>query len=240
MNKLFQVCPDNEWRMKYTIDARHKWSLPGLRCSVCHQTWSNTGLAYPEIELSSLLNNKRYLDSWPVPLDAFTSLCEPLMPLVPDGALLLPGTNFGPLIGKSKGEFGDFIWPIDWWLLIQKTALARLKETSLSLPVAVKAQIKTQEKSKVEMMEFQIMPHGKIAPASFDAAIGKLCSGCGRREFPMLQKVVVELNSISRGVDLFRLSNFTTIILATEKFVDAVERLHLSDILFREVETISS
>jgi uncharacterized double-CXXCG motif protein len=239
MNKLFQVYPDNDWGKKYTIDAGHKWGLPGLRCSVCHQTWSNTGLAYPEIDLSSLPNNKRYLDFWPVPLDVFTSLCEPLMPLAPDGALLLPGTNFGPLIGTLKGEFGDFIWPIDWWLLIQETALARLREASLNLPIAVKTQIKTQGKRKVEMMEFQIMPHGKIAPASFNAAIGEPCSGCGRRETPSLQKVVVERNSIPRGVDLFRLSNFTTIILATEKFVDAVGRLHLSDILFREVEIAS-
>ncbi len=52
-------------------------------------------------------------------------------------------------------------------------------------------------------------------------------------------KILIDGLSIPDDVDIFRVSNFTTIILVTEKFVETITNLNIKGVIFEEVKTIS-
>jgi hypothetical protein len=43
------------------------------------------------------------------------------------------------------------------------------------------------------------------------------------------------MSGVRLRLELFRLANFTTVIVASERFVQAVEHLGLEDIVFKEL-----
>jgi uncharacterized protein CXXCG len=54
---------------------------------------------------------------------------------------------------------------------------------------------------------------------------------CGRDSFTFPEDPILD----AAHTDLFRLSDFATIFIATERFVDAVRRLELEGVVFREL-----
>src|SRR3712207_8507417 len=54
--------------------------------------------------------------SWPVPYEEFVRLRELVRPLAPPGAVLKPGTGFGPLMGSATGHFGQLFMQNPWSL----------------------------------------------------------------------------------------------------------------------------
>ena len=237
--RVFELKVDDE-ALSPTSDmrARRVWGLPGIQCDSCNATWSNTGLAYPSVDLSSLPSADRYKVLGAVPLEEFLRLLRPVRELMPSGSVLPPGTDFGPLTGTVKGKFGDFVWLNSWTLLVRQEAYELLLPVGVRMPKGVPASLRFRGAPPTVLVELEIEPLSRISRHSLRDLDIKRCQACGRNPFRVPDHIEVELSSIPQQVDLFRLREFTTIILGTEAFVDAVRALRMTGISFKEVTTV--
>src|SRR5687768_1808883 len=100
--RSYWIRPDDDFR--YTIEGRHRWGLPGLRCEVCGVTWAQTGVSYPTVDLSVLEDAGRFETQWPVERQEFERLKARVSPLLPAGLAAPPGTGLGPFVGTATGS----------------------------------------------------------------------------------------------------------------------------------------
>ena len=63
------------------------------------------------------------------------------------------------------------------------------------------------------------------------------CATCGRHAFSRPDEPILDAASLPADLDLFRVGNFATMIIGTERFMDAVRRMELDGITFRELPT---
>ncbi len=71
-------------------------------------------------------------------------------------------------------------------------------------------ELRFRQKNPPELLELEVLPRG--------------------------EEPILEAASLPQDLDLFRLSDFTTVLVGTERFVEAVRRLGFEqDILFREL-----
>ncbi|ATB51040.1 hypothetical protein MYMAC_006697 [Corallococcus macrosporus DSM 14697] len=59
---------------------------------------------------------------------------------------------------------------------------------------------------------------------------------CGVEDYDLPDPYHLDAASLPTQVDIFRLADWTTIILATQRFVDAVQHLELDGVTFRPVQ----
>lgn len=232
---LFRVRPDDPNLRTGMIDATHKWGLPGVICPRCGSTWGNVGLDYPAIDLSSLANEKSYRRARAVDLKEFVRLREPLARLMDPDALLLPGTQFGPLVGDGKGKFTDFAWLNLWTLLVTRENLVKLNAKVPNLQGII-PELTFRSADHPQFLELYLPPQGELAlPAFGDAAP---CTACGRDGRSLPDHIAIVRSSISDDIHLFRTRNFTTLVFATDRFVKAVQDLNLVGLRFEEAKIL--
>ena len=219
------------------IHGSHRWGLPGVRCPVCHQTWSNTGLEYPSIDLSDLPEEPLFREPRAESLEEFLRLKDLIRSAFPLVKKLRPGTSFGPLVGEVKGEFSGFVWNMPWTLMLTGEALRGLRSKKLFIPIQVPPILKVRGKAP-EIFELEIPPCGKLLNGVYPPEDLRYCYACGRDAATMPPRLIVEYSSIPQETDLFRLSNFTTLILATERFVKAVGDLNIAGAFFEAVDLV--
>jgi len=233
--RIFEVRPGHTKQGGSLINASHKWGLPGVACNSCGQTWGNVGIAYPSVDLTSLPFEKRYRDLRPVSLDELNELRRMVAPLLPDGAPLPPGTSFGALTGTATGTFDDVAWLNPWTMLVQSDVLIRLQRAAVHTPVAIRPELMFSGRKVPDLLELELEPCAKIpkeAPQSDD----KPCRRCGYVALNKPVRIAVELSSLPQKVDLFRGRDYTTLIFATERLVEAAQHLNLTNIKFNEVD----
>ena len=225
---------ENEELVDFEIDAAHKWTLPGVKCEVCGDTWATTGVEYPTVDISAESYAKEYENPWPVGLADLEQRRARIRSHFRDDALLPPGAEFGPLDGKSSGRFPDFVWLSPWTLLLKRAAYEQLGSHSVALPRAVAPQLRFRGNERADLVELEIEPLALLAAESF-LPNGEPCAGCGR-EGRRVNVPVVSASSVPHHVDLFRPRNFPTYILGNERFKEAVEALSLKGIVFSDLK----
>jgi uncharacterized double-CXXCG motif protein len=141
--RMFEINPDykSEPPGSDLLRVKRKWALPGIKCDSCNATWSNTGLAYPSVDLSSLPSADRYKVLSPVALAEFEQVRRPIAELMPADSVLKPGTAFGSLTGAVKGKFGDFVWLNPWTVLVRQEAYNLLVQEGVRMPKGVPASL---------------------------------------------------------------------------------------------------
>lgn len=208
------------------IEGDHRWGLPGVRCPLCKAAWGTGGLAYPSVDLSSHPERKN-LEEPRLEEDfrEFERLRESIRPLVP-GRLLLPGTELGPIVGTAHGTFGPLISPEPWLLMMRMEALERLQEEGLQGLKGCPMELRfRQKKAPPELVELELLPLGLLHEDCIPPEHREPCPRCGRRGFSLPKQPILKGSSLPEDVDLFRLANYTTVIVATERFVETVRRL---------------
>lgn len=223
-------------RYKGEINATHKWGLPGVHCPGCGATWSNGTDAYPCVELSGIPEAK-VLEEARLEEDfaAFERLRERVRSLVPVGVPLWPGTKFGPLVGSARGGFGQLFMQDPWTLLIRREALEPLRSEGIRALTACHAQLRFRQKQSPELLELQIESRGLLHRDCIPSDKVEPCGKCGRYGFSMPKEPLLDRASLPAHLDLFRLANFSTLIVATERFVDTVRRLGFEEVSIREL-----
>jgi uncharacterized double-CXXCG motif protein len=236
--KFYRVVEDEA--PGYTGDlsnAGYKWGLPGMECPNCGIVGGWTGLQYPCVDLSSLPANelKKLSDGQPVALEEFERRRELVRPLVPSHALLRTGTEFGPLTGTGSGSFGQLFMQNPWSLFIRREALERLQQAGLRGLQCCPVNVRFRGKNPPELRELQLEAHGRLHPDCLPRGSSPPCAMCGRTRVARPEKYWLDAASLPAHLDVFRLADFPTLIIATQQMADAVNALKLDGVVFQEV-----
>ncbi|WP_426733403.1 SitI6 family double-CXXCG motif immunity protein [Myxococcus faecalis] len=236
MTRYFRL-RENNATVTASFDASHKWGLPGVHCPTCKLTWATAGLLYPAVDLTHLPERREFERARPEPFAEFARLRELVRPLAPPNALLLPGTLFGPLVGKASGDFGAFtsLGNLPW--VVRKDAFERLQAEGIRGLLGGPTELRFRKKNPPELLELQLEPHGQLHPDCIPPDVPPPCELCGHRYFRLPDEPILDAASLPPDLDLFRVGNFATVSVVTERFMHAVQRLELSGLTFHELPT---
>jgi uncharacterized double-CXXCG motif protein len=190
------------------------------------------------VDLSGLPPNEleKLSDSWPVPSQEIERLRELVRPLAPPGALLMPGTRFGPLVGTGLGFFGQLFMQDSWTLYMRREALERLQEAGMRGLQGCPTQIRFRTKHAPELLEAQLEMQGQYHPDCLPPNRRPPCPTCGNDFLRRPEPIILDVASLPLELDLFRLRQAWMLIVASERFVDAAQRLELDGVVFQELE----
>lgn len=216
--------------------AERKWNLPGVHCPVCDGIWGGLMDAYPSVDLSHLPDAEKYSARLEKDFAEFERLREQVQPLVPPEVHLWPGTKFGPMQGTAKGEFGPFLLLNPWELLMRREALERMQAEGVRGLKGCRTELRFRKKDPPELMELELLPRGRLHPDCLPVDRPAPCTKCERIGWTLPEELILEAASLPHELDVFRLEDFMTVIIGTERFVEAARRLgYEQDILFREL-----
>jgi uncharacterized double-CXXCG motif protein len=217
-------------------NAGHSWGLPGVHCPQCDAIWSTGGDAFPSVDLSQHPEKDKYVSRLEKDYAEFERLREQVRPLVPADVPLWPGTKFGPLEGTAQGEFGPLLLPNPWTLLMRREVLEQLQAAGVRGLKGCRTELRFRRKNPPQLLELELLPRGRLHPDSLPPDRPTPCTKCGRMGWSLPEEPMLEAASLPEELDVFRVGDFGTVLVGTERFVEAVRRLGLEqDILFREL-----
>ncbi|MCP3101665.1 double-CXXCG motif protein [Myxococcus sp. K15C18031901] len=208
-------------------DMGRRWALPGVSCPMCSAQWGGGGYDYPAVDLSGLGQVAKLLERpRNVPWAEFAALRDSVLPLVPQGAVVTPGSGFGPLTGRARGQFGPISVHMPWTLLVRPDVMRLLD--GLTGAVAVPAAFR-RVKSDGQLLELQVMPGGRLVGEDRH----KPCETCGRSSWVLPPPARWRL-AAPPSTDFARAT--ATVVVVSERVVERLERqLEESDIVALDV-----
>jgi uncharacterized double-CXXCG motif protein len=235
MTRFYWLQHPEKSRYTCNLNARHKWLLPGVRCPECGIAWAGGLAAYPSADLSSLPDHKEFKNPRFEPFDEFMRTLERVRPLVPSGAQMLPGTYLGPLVGTATGNFSSLFFYYEEMPMAHREALEQLQAEGVrglrGFPTELRFRTK---KHPPELLELEILPHGRLHPDCTPPRPPP-CPKCGRDSFTRPEEPILEAASLPTHTDVFRVGDYDSILIGTERFVEAVQRLDLDELEAREL-----
>jgi uncharacterized double-CXXCG motif protein len=228
----FRIEKDKASAYTGDVDGSYKWALPGIICPLCKATWSG-GVAYPSVDLTPVASLADFEKARAESIEEYERLRELVRPLMPQGAVLEPGTEFGPFIGRGQGRFGSFVNPVSWLLMVRREALEKLQSEDLRGLKGCHTLLRFRQHDSPELLELEILPVGRLHPDCLPPGHEPSCPRCGRRMFPLPKVRLLDAATLPSHLDLFRLEDFPTVIVCTHRFVDACQRLGLDGITFQ-------
>jgi uncharacterized double-CXXCG motif protein len=122
-------------------------------------------------------------------------------------------------------------------MLARRDALERLQADGVRGLLGCRTELRFRQKDPPELLELQIEPHGRLHPDCIPPDEPPPCVTCGRFGLARPDEPILDAASLPPELDLFRVGNFATMIIGTERFMEAVQRLELHGITFRELQT---
>jgi uncharacterized double-CXXCG motif protein len=238
--KFYEAAEDTSLGYTGHLDAVHRWGLPGVQpCPTCRAGGGSPSLAYPCVDLSSLPGNelKKLSNPWPVPREEISRMVGLIQPLTPSWAVLKPGAQFGPRTGSGSGRFGKLFMQDSWSLYLRREALEALQAAGIRGLQGCPLDVRFRGKSPPELLELQLELHGRFHPSCLPPDRKPPCPTCGNDRLKVPDPIVLDSASLPADIDVFRMADAWTVILVTERFVEAVQRLQLDGVTFRELET---
>ncbi|WP_257463226.1 SitI6 family double-CXXCG motif immunity protein [Archangium lipolyticum] len=239
--KFYRIQGDKAPRYTGNLNAAHKWGLPGSEpCPICGLRGGSTAVVYPSVDLSILPEEeqKKLSDPRPVPYEEFVRLRELVRPLAPPGAVLKTGTEFGPLTGTATGHFGQLFMQNPWSLYVRREALEKLRAAGVRGLHGCPLNVRFRQKNHPELLDMQLELRGRFHPDCLPPNREPPCPSCGLdKGYKLPQPPILATASLPEDLDVFRLADWSTLIIASERLVDAVKRLELDGVVFQELET---
>ncbi len=162
---------------------------------------------------------------------------ELVRPLLPPGAVVEPGSGFGPLVGNAQGSFGSFASISSWVLLMRREALEKLQAEGLRGLKGCRTEVRFRQRNSPELLELEILPAGRLHADCLPSPREPACSRCGREDLTLPKQPLLDAATLPPHLDLFRLVDISTVIVCNERFVDACQRLGLDGISFHPMPT---
>jgi uncharacterized double-CXXCG motif protein len=231
MTRFYWLRHPEKSRYTGSFNARPKWLLPGVRCPNCGVVRTGGLACYPSADLSSLPDEKAFRTPRFETIEEFERIREQVRPLVSPGAELLPGTYLGPMVGTATGNFSELFFSFVEMPVVQREALEQLQAEGVRGLRGVPTtglRFRTK-KNPPELLELEIFPHGRLHPDCTPPRPPP-CPLCKRDAFPRPEEPILEAASLPTHTDLFRVGDFDSMIIGTERFVDAVHRLDLDEL----------
>ena len=219
-----------------SVDAAHRWNLPGIfNCPACKATWGIGAKTYPSVDLTSVASLADFEEARAEPIEEYERLCDLVRPLLPPGAVLEPGVGLGPLVGSARGRFGSFFSIDPWWLLVQREVLEKLQAEGLRGLKGCRTELRFRQRNSPELLELEIHPTGRTHPDCLPPQRKPPCPRCGRLGLRLPEELLLEASTLPTDRDLFRLEDFSGVIVCTERFAEACQRLGLDGVAFQPV-----
>lgn len=220
------------------INGTHKWGLPGiLGCPGCKASWSGGGKSYPSVDLTPIASLADFEEPRAEPIEEYERLRELVRPLLPPGASVEPGTELGPLVGKAQGRFGPLVTLNPWVLLMQREPLETLQTEGVRGLKGCPTQLRFRQRNSPELLEIEILPLSRLHTDCLPPGRKPPCQRCGRRGLTLPKDRLLDASTIPTHLDLFRLEDFSTVIVCTERFVEACRHLGLDGVSFQPLPT---
>ncbi|WP_044889407.1 double-CXXCG motif protein [Myxococcus hansupus] len=237
--KFYVVEEDRTAGFTGNLTVRFPWGFPGVTaCETCGAAGGWAGLQYPCVDLSefpertALENPGRQ-----VSFEEFRRLRDLVSPFAPPGARLEPGADFGPPTGTGTGTFGDFFLQNPWSLYIRREALERLQGEGLRGLSGCPVNVKFRGKSPPYLLAMQLKFQGRLRGEHVSAQENAPCPKCGSSRHTMPQLPSFDVRTMSDAPDLFRLSDWPTLIMASQRMVTVVRQLAMTGVRFVEPTT---
>jgi uncharacterized double-CXXCG motif protein len=122
-------------------------------------------------------------------------------------------------------------------LLVRRDALERLQAEGVRGLLACPTALRFRQKNPPELLELQVEPHGQLHRDCIPPDEPPPCPTCGRFGLTRPDEPLLDAASLPTDRDLFRIGNFATMMVGTERFMEAVRRLELDGITFHELPT---
>jgi uncharacterized double-CXXCG motif protein len=236
--RYFRIREDKSLGYTGFVNAGHKWGLPGVdTCPACKATWADTSFAYPSVDLTSVAALAKF--EWPgaEPIEEYERMRELVRPLLPPGAVVEPGSCFGPLVGKAQGRFGQFVSNYADVLLVRREALEKLQAEGLRGLKGCRMEVRFRQRNSPELLELELLPVGRLHPKCLPPDLEPPCPRCGRQGLSMPKEPVLDVATLPPDLDLFRLVDMSSVVVCTERFAEACQRLGLDGIVFLPLPT---
>jgi uncharacterized double-CXXCG motif protein len=235
--KFYRVEEDRAAGYTGNLRVVPRWGFPGVTaCSTCGSGGGWAGLQYPCVDLSGLPEREELEDPGrQVSFEEFTRLRERVRPFAPAWARLEPGADFGPPTGSATGTFGPLFMQNPWSLYLRREALERLVDAGVRGLSGCPMDVRFRGKNPPELLALQLELHGRFHPDCLPPDRAPPCPKCGNTRLAMPESPILDAASLPEHADLFRLSDWPTLIVASERMVEAVRKLALDGARFREL-----
>lgn len=234
----FRVMGDEASGHTGSVDASHRWMLPGIdRCPACKATWGSNSRAYPSVDLTPISTLADFETARAEPIEEYERLCRLVQPLLPPGARLEPGASFGPLVGRAQGRFGALAAPYPWWLWVQRGPLAALEAEGVRGLKGCHTRLRFRQRTPPEWLELELLPLGGAHPDCLPSPLAPPCPRCGRQGITLPSSLLLDEARLPLHQDVFRLEDFSTVLVCSERFVEACRRLGLDGVVFHPLPT---
>jgi len=238
--RYFRIKEDKSLGYTGYVNAGHKWGLPGVdTCPACKATWSATGTDYPSVDLSPVAALADFVEARAEPIEEYERLRELVRPLLPPGAIVEPGSCFGPLVGNAQGRFGQFVANYAAVLMVRREALEKLQAEGLRGLKGCRMEVRFRQRNSPELLELELLHVGRLHPTCLPPDLEPPCPRCGRQGLTMPKEPLLDAATLPPHLDLFRLADMVTMIVCTERFAEACQRLGLDGIIFLPLPTES-
>jgi uncharacterized double-CXXCG motif protein len=236
--RYFRIREDKALGYTGFVNAAPKWGLPGVdTCPACKATWSAAGRSYPSVDLTPVTALADFAEARAEPIEEYERLRELVRPLLPPGAVMEPGAGFGPLVGNAQGRFGQFVSNYSDVLLVRREALEKLQAEGLRGLKGCRMEVRFRQRNSPELLELEILPVGRLHPRCLPPNLEPPCPRCGRQGLSIPKEPVLDAATLPPDLDLFRLLDMSTMIVCTERFAEACQRLGLDGIVFLPLPT---
>jgi uncharacterized double-CXXCG motif protein len=235
MTRFYELREDTTSRHSGYTRAVSRWCLPGAHCPKCNGTWASVGNAYPCVDLSGLLQRSEFEEARREPIEEFERLRELVRPLMPPGALVLPGTTLGPLVGTATGSFGAFFYDMPFRLLARREVLEKLQALGMQGLQGCRTQLRFRQRNAPELWELQLTSRGQLHPDCLPPDRAPPCKRCESDSYTLPEQLILDAATMPRNLDLFRLRDVSGLVIASERFVEATHQLLLDGVTFKQL-----
>jgi uncharacterized double-CXXCG motif protein len=179
---------------------------------------------------------KKLSNPWPVPFEEYFRLRDLVRPLAPPGAVLEPGTRLGPLTGTGSGYFGQLFMPEPWSLYLRREAFEQLQTAGIRGLHGYPLDVRFRVKRPPELLELQLELQGQFHPDCLPPDRKPPCPTCGNEPLKLPDPIILDAALLPTELDVFRLKQGWTLIIASERLREAVQRLELDGVVFQELQ----
>ncbi|MCE9670756.1 double-CXXCG motif protein [Myxococcus stipitatus] len=225
--RYFELGPTSEtvapkWR--WSLAGKRPWRLPGTECPSCEAGGATIALNYPSVDLSELSEEREYRRPRFAPWDEYVRLRDRALPLMPQGAVVRPGTAMGPLAGRLRGLPPPVAMDAPWNLFAQPEGVERLLGAGLRgikpVPTALKV-----GRDVPPSLELELQVGGDYAPECRPPLVGEPCPMCGTQRRGLAPYRWWLDPAALPETDVFRFRHNPACTIASERFVEVLRSM---------------
>ncbi|HZH74918.1 MAG TPA: double-CXXCG motif protein [Archangium sp.] len=114
-----------------------------------------------------------------------------------------------------------------------REALEKFQAAGLQGIEGCRTELRFRQRTSPELLELEILPLGRTHPDCLPPERSPPCSRCHRLGLSLPDELLLDARTLPNDRDLFRLEDFSGVIVRTERFVEACVRLGLDGVAFK-------